>query len=256
MGLQGSIGGIGPPLGRRGATRRLFVGVGASKYMFTCMTPADATSRSSKAGRPAAAPTPRKATGARQAEIADAALRIIGEQGARALTAATLGEAVGITPGALYRHFASLDEILAAAVDRAVTAVEATFPSLELSPLDRLRELTTERVALIRRTPGLAWLLLSDQVHVTVPAPAVKRLRDLVTRSRAFLREAVKAAQADDSLRADLEPAVVLTLLSGTVHALAGGSGVHAGPPRGPAPARVLAALFELLAPTSPGESS
>ncbi len=189
----------------------------------------------------------------RRAQIADAALRIIGRQGARALTAATLAEEVGVTPGALYRHFGSLDEILTVAVDRAVQAVEATFPPADLPARERLCRLTTARVALIRRTPGLAWLLLSDQVYLSVPAPAVEQLRALVGRSRAFLRTAVLEAQAEGSLRPEVDPGVVLTLLSGTVHALAGARGVHAQTNDSSDAERVLASLFDLLSPTSIG---
>jgi len=191
----------------------------------------------------------RKPTEVRRREIAAAALRVIGQQGASELTTATLALAVGLTPGALFRHFSSLDEILEAAVERAVEQVEATFPSADLSPVERLHTFVSARVELITRTPGLAWLLLSDQVYLTVPQPAIRRLRALVKRSRGFLLTAVHEGIAAGRLRQDIDPQVMLVLITGTVHSLIGTQGVHRSraAARKPKPKHVLDTLFSLL---------
>lgn len=191
-------------------------------------------------------PTTRKPTAIRRREIAVAALRLIDEEGIRALTSASLARAVGLTPGALFRHFASIDEILSAAVDVAIESAERTFPSGQLPPVERLRSLVVQRIALLRDTPGVAWLLLSDQVQVTVPEDAVERLRGLVQRSRAFLLDGLREGIASGELRQDLSPEQMLPILAGTVHSLVAGRGVH-GRPDAPAPDTVVDALFVLL---------
>lgn len=194
-------------------------------------------------------PTQRKSTGVRRREIALAVLQLIGKRGASSLTAATIAESVGVTPGALFRHFRSVDEILSAAVDLAIELVEETFPDEELEPLERLQQIVLARIATIRGTPGLAWLLLSDQVFLSVPAPAVKRLRQLVKRSRAFVLQALVDGVEDGELRDDIDPAVMLVLFTGCVHALAGSKGVHGkGAAAAPPPAEeVIEILVELL---------
>ena len=197
-------------------------------------------------------PRTRKPAEIRRVEIAQAALRVIGQRGASSLTAAALAEAVGVTSGALFRHFASMDEILEQAVEWAVTRVDATFPDPELPARSRLLQMAQGRVELIRSTPGLGWLLLSDQVYLTVPAPAVDALRALVKRSRGFLLAAIEQGVSEGSLRADIEPKTLLVLLGGTIHALAGASGVHGGRSVGrPSqdPGHVLEALLTLMAP-------
>lgn len=201
-------------------------------------------------------PRTRKSTEVRRTEIAQAALRVIGQRGASSLTAATLAESVGVTPGALFRHFDSMEDILTGAVEWAVAQVEATFPAAALPARARLLQMALARVELIRRTPGLAWLLLSDQVYLSVPAGAVASLRALVKRSQGYLLAALEEGAAEGSLRADLEPRTLLVMLGGTIHALAGSSGVHAGPKQSspassPAndPERVLEALLGLMAP-------
>jgi len=196
-------------------------------------------------------PTTRKPTHVRRREIAESALRVIGAQGATSLTAATLAAEVGVTPGALFRHFATVDDILDAAVDVAIEAVETTFPAKDLPPVERLRALALARVALVGQTPGIGWLLLSDQVYLTVPDAAVARLRRLVQRSRAFLIAALEEGVAQGDLRSDLSPETMLPIFTGTVHSLIAGRGMHrtrrarAG---APSPEQVVDALLALLA--------
>jgi AcrR family transcriptional regulator len=84
----------------------------------------------------------RKSQAERRTEIIDAALLILGEHGVDGMTMARIAEAVGITPGALYRHFGSRDAILAAvlevATERAMSWVETAGAP---DALDRLGEL-------------------------------------------------------------------------------------------------------------------
>jgi len=200
-------------------------------------------------------PTTRKPSSVRRREIAQAALRVIGERGATSLTAASLAREVGLTAGALFRHFASIDDILAAAVDLAIEAIEGTYPPEELAPVERLRTLALRRIEVVGGTPGLAWLLLSDQVYLCVPASAVARLRASVQRSRAYLLAGLCEGIARGDLRADLEAETMLPIFTGTLHSLIAARGVHrdAGPAAAPpSPDRIVDALFALLAAPRP----
>jgi len=58
--------------------------------------------------------------GERKKQIAGVALEIISEGGIDALTTAELSKRVGIVPSALYRHFASMDEVVVAAIHEMV----------------------------------------------------------------------------------------------------------------------------------------
>lgn len=193
----------------------------------------------------------RKPTEVRRREIAEAVLRVIGQQGASSITAATIAAEVGITPGALYRHFTSLDDMLEAAVERAVEQVAETFPDPGCAPFDRLMAIAAARIDLFALNGGIAWLLLSDQVYLTLPERALAHLGDLVRRSRKFLLEAIRQGAQDGTIRCDVAPEVLLVLFSGTVHAIVGTAGVHRRG-RQPTPARVLEALRLLLSPMSP----
>lgn len=195
--------------------------------------------------------TTRRPTAERQAEIARAALEIVGRNGIAALTAATLAREIGVTSGALFRHFASRDEILDASVSHAIARIEETFPDGSIPPLRRVMTLARNRVALLSADRGLAWLLRSEQAYHSLPPGAVERLSELAARSKRFLLEAIGEGARDGSIRDDVDPAALTVLVMGTIHALTGLPGVQGrASAAGQAdPARVLDALEHVLAP-------
>jgi AcrR family transcriptional regulator len=194
----------------------------------------------------------RKPAAERREEIAIAVLRIIGERGLTALTMATVAEEVGVTSGALFRHFPSREAILEAAARHAVERIEATFPDSSLPPLERLLELAANRVRVLGGDKGLAWLLRSQQAYLALPPGAVELLRDLVKRSKGFLLRALREAASEGSVRRDLEPEVLIVFVMGTIHALIGMTGVHATQRRPAKAEAVFSALKKILAPAEP----
>jgi AcrR family transcriptional regulator len=67
---------------------------------------------------PSAQRTPRRSAEARRREIADAALCVIAAEGLGHFTALAIAREVGLTDGALFRHFPTKDAIVDAAIDR------------------------------------------------------------------------------------------------------------------------------------------
>ena len=192
----------------------------------------------------------RKPTAERRKEIAESVLRIIGERGLTSLTTTTLAEDVGLTSGALFRHFASRDEILVETVRLATARMEETFPDEGLDPVDRLLDLARERFRVLGSDAGLAWLFRSEQAFLVLPGEAVTLLREIVERSRRFVLEALREGAALGMIRRDIEPEVLLVPVMGTIHALIGAQGARTlstGRARDPEP--VLAALVRLLEP-------
>lgn len=191
----------------------------------------------------------RKKSAERKRQIAEAVLRLIGEQGLAALSTATIAAQVGVTPGALFRHFATVDDMLAETVSIGLQKIEGTFPDPDLPPLAYLRELARRRVELLGSDPGLSWLLRSEQAYLTLPDDAVERLRGIVRRSKNTILNRIHEGVADGSIRKDLSPAVLQVMFIGTVHALIGAAGVrrHASPEGSLAPDDVLDGLIHVL---------
>jgi AcrR family transcriptional regulator len=201
-------------------------------------------------------PRERKSGAERREEIAGAAMRIIGERGLPALSTSALAAEVGVTTGALFRHFASQEEILRHATRNAATVIEGTFPDASLPAAERLVALARNRVRAFAGNPGLAWFVRSDQALLVLPQDAASRLRHLVERSRRFVLDAIRQGVREKSIRSDVEPEVLQILVLATIHALVGMSGVQrkaSRPKRGTDD--VLEGLMRVLAPQSVGRN-
>lgn len=193
----------------------------------------------------------RRSHGERRTEIADAALRIIATRGISALTVAALATELGLTGGALYRHFTSTEEILVAVAARAVELVDATLPAPELPPLEWLERFVESRAKTVGGHPGLARLLVSDQLAMALPPAAVEHVHGAVRRTFAAIEQAVRRGQELGDVRGDVDARDLVPIVAGTVQlaALA-----HAGayPSRFVVPSRTWSTLRALLAP--PGD--
>ena len=139
----------------------------------------------------------------RREQILDATEALMADHGIQSVTMARIAEAVGLTPGALYRHFRSRGEIVAAIVQRdleELAAVEARDLGRYLAAEAR-RYLTDADYARVRRE--LVYLASLDPDFA---ARALAYERDLVTRVGAEHAVAMRAAQLvldGLSLRAD-----------------------------------------------------
>lgn len=195
------------------------------------------------------APT-RKAGPERRREIACAALRIIGEEGLTALSTATLAKAVGLSTGALFRHFRNLEEIFGEMVRCAILRIEGTFPSPDLPPLERIAGLARRRIAVLGSERGLAWLFRSEQARLVLPADAAAELAAVAAKTREYLLAALVEGAAGGTIRSDVAPDVLLVPVLGTIHALIGSAAVHGTFTTGDGGTeRVLSGLSTLLAP-------
>ena len=124
--------------------------------------------------------------------LLDAAVRLFGERGYRATTVGAIEEAAGLSPraGAFYRHFASKEDVLHAAVDQWVDEASDLPDSMgDLLPLDDLRaELTVVArgtLVILRRQQELFSFLARDgsdradvlaEVHRRLVRPSYDRV--------------------------------------------------------------------------------
>jgi TetR/AcrR family transcriptional regulator, tetracycline repressor protein len=89
-----------------------------------------------------------------------AALRLIDESGAAAMTMRTLADSVGVTPMALYNHFSSKRDLLAAIADHVIATAE--FDGRHADWRDQIRHCFEVLRNLCLRHPGLPGLLEED----------------------------------------------------------------------------------------------
>lgn len=160
--------------------------------------------------------TIRKPTDERRREIADAAIRIIGERGLREFTAAHLAAEVGITDGTIFRHFKDMNEVISAALDRLPALMWAAAPASG-DPLQRLEAFVLHRLRSVAMQPGIQSLVFSDQISHALGGDGPARVAQLRNRGRDLLRSCLRDAAEQGMLRPDLDLEAAVVLVTGTV---------------------------------------
>ncbi|MBI3203308.1 MAG: TetR/AcrR family transcriptional regulator [Polyangiaceae bacterium] len=189
--------------------------------------------------------TTRRPTAQRQDELTSAALELIATRGISALTTRALAAHVGITGGAIFRHFPTLDALLDAVVARVETLLAGTLPDEALPPRERLARFVEARSTAVGSQVGVLQLVSSEQFQLALPPAAVARLQKCVDQTRAYVVGALRAGQTDGSIRDDIDAKSLAVIVLGTTRLLAMKRG-------GADPRAVRKALVTLLEPPPP----
>jgi AcrR family transcriptional regulator len=177
------------------------------------------------AERPDGAARARKPGRLRRREIADAALKVIAEQGLGRFTARAIAREVGLTDAALFRHFRTKEEIVLAVIDRVEEILFGSFPPSGADPIDRLGAFFRRRVAIIEQNPGVARLVVSDALSQAAPPRGVARVVEFRRRSMGFARACLAEAARDGLLAPGIAPEEAAVPVLGSLMALTHGRG-------------------------------
>ena len=138
---------------------------------------------------------PSTARRARTEEIIDAATRLFSERGFTETGIDDIGAAIGVTGPAVYRYFASKEEVLVAVLDRAVQHAEgvaATARAGASSPQDALWRIVDGAVAVCIADRALTALYWNEARNL--PAPQRRRVeraqREMIDDFAEILRDA------------------------------------------------------------------
>ncbi len=193
--------------------------------------------------------TARKPADARRREIADAALRVVADEGLGRFTALSIAREVGVSDAALFRHFPTMDALVLAVVDRVEEILFEGFPPPDADPIARLARFFERRVAVVRENPGLARVVGSELLAQIAPAEGVARVAGFRRRSRAFVHRTLVEARRKGLLADGLAPDEATVLVLGAILAV-GHAGIGSSRERG-LPARVWKALERVLRGTA-----
>ena len=155
-----------------------------------------------------------------QQGILAVAVAAFNEHGYDATSIGMLAERLGLSKSAIYHHFGSKDEILDRALDSALSGLEAVVD-------DPLPGDATDAVARLEHVLRGAVHVLVDQLPAVTLLLRVRGNTDVerraLTRRRAFDRRItalVAEAQAEGSLRSDIDAAVVARLTFGMINSI------------------------------------
>jgi AcrR family transcriptional regulator len=147
------------------------------------------------------------------------AVRLFNERGYEATSMGDLADRLGITKSSIYHHVTSKQELLRMAIDHALDGLfEAAdeVRALDAPAIDRLELLIRRSVLVLADRLDFVTLLLRVRGNTAVEQRALLRRREF----DACVTELVQHAQADGSVRSDVDPATAARLLFGMVNSL------------------------------------
>ena len=171
---------------------------------------------------PSLAPTARLNTDLRQASLVEAALQLAAQRNPTDITTGDLARAVGITQGAVFRHFPSKQAVWLAVLDWATVqlmqklqaAVQVRRAELEgFNPLAALQDVFIAHVDFVIAYPGVPRVVFQELQHAEETALKAA-VRGLMQQYRALVMELLLSAQTQQrlALATDVPSAAVLFL--------------------------------------------
>ena len=155
----------------------------------------------------------------RQLEIIDSAIELIAARGIQSLTIKNLASQVGVTEGALYRHFRSKQEILLAILDVFGHSNAEVFEEIrksEASPLKQLERVFTDHFRKFESKPALAAVIFSEEIFQNDSLLAETMVR-VVQNSLSEVQKIVEAGQKVGEIRTDVPSEQLALVLLGSL---------------------------------------
>lgn len=161
---------------------------------------------------------------AKRAEIIEKTLEIIGRQGFRGTSIRELAKAAGTTQAGIVYHFGSKEELFTEVLRRRddldVVTLLADVDRTE--PLFGLQTLLSHALEKNSSVPGLVHLYAQLSVDAADPAhPAHSFYADRSVMLRDVFVPAIRSAQADGLLNADVDPGTVARIFQAMLDGLA-----------------------------------
>lgn len=158
----------------------------------------------------------------RRATTVDAVLDMAAEQNPSDITTAAIAERMGVTHGALFRHFPSKDAILQAVLswvaERLLARVDRAAEGAS-SPLAALEAVFMAHVDFVADHPGVPRMLFGELQRPADTVPR-KMVQTLLGRYGERLRRFLEAGKASGELDAELDVDAAVLLFIGTIQGL------------------------------------
>ncbi len=158
----------------------------------------------------------------RREQIVEAAMKVIATRGTRGATTKAIAREVGISEGALYRHFQTRDEILSLVVGHIGAGLQENLRGLRgdaSAPLEKLEALFLRHVRFVEAHRGIPRLAFSEEVHLHRPDLRLQ----MATNVEGYLervRELMEDGKRAGSIRTDADSQLLAMMLVGTLQAL------------------------------------
>lgn len=158
----------------------------------------------------------------RRAVTVEAVVELAGEQNPTDITTAAIAKRMGLTQGALFRHFPNKSAILEAVMEwvaeRLLGRIDKAIQTAS-SPLAALEAAFMAHIAFVVQHPGVPRMLFGE-LQRAEESPAKLMVRTLIRSYSERLRRLIEDGKAQGELAADLDADAAATLFIGSIQGL------------------------------------
>ena len=168
---------------------------------------------------------PKQRTHERQAGLVQAALQLAAEKSPAEITTGDLAQVVGITQGAVFKHFESKEAIWLAVLDWAHQALMARLQAVvsesgaQAVPLAVLRAVFMAHIQFVQAYPGVPRLVFQELQHAKA-TPLKERAQGLMRDYRLLVKGLLDGAVQAQTISAQLDTQAATVLFMGAVQGL------------------------------------
>lgn len=153
----------------------------------------------------------------RQEEIIDAAIQIIDRKGIQGLTIKNLSKDIGVTEGAIYRHFANKREILTSILVHFQGKMKEFHESSHLagkSTFWKISATLNHFRKLFEVNPAIVSVIFAEEIFQNDHALSDK-VAELITENQEFMLSLINEGQSKGELRSDLDALMMVSSILG-----------------------------------------
>lgn len=158
----------------------------------------------------------------RRAVTVEAVVQLAAERNPSEITTAAIARQMGVTQGALFKHFPTKDAILQAVMEwvaeRLLARLDKAAQSAP-SPVAAIEAMFMAHVQFVVEHPGVPRMLFSE-LQRAEPTAAKRMAQTLIQRYGERLRRIIEAGKAAGELPGALDTGAAITLLVGMVQGL------------------------------------
>lgn len=167
-------------------------------------------------------PNPRQSTESRQAEIIATMLALAADRNPADITTTDIAKAMGLTQGALFRHFSSKEAIRLAVAEWIEARLMARLGEARQAAPDALQGLEAmflAHVQFIREFPGVPRFVFAE-LQQPGDSPVCQCVHKIMQRHRQTVAEVLERAKATQLVRHDLDCHAAAALFLGAIQGL------------------------------------
>ena len=164
----------------------------------------------------------REKTVVRQRQIVSAAMKLIVKHGSEHLTVRRMAKEIGVSEGAIYRHFKSKRDVLSFLVDDIENTLIADIDknyAAGVGTLETLERVISDHMSSIEQRKGVSFQVIAEIISLG-DKRLNKKIYDVINRYIGRIREILSEGVKAGAIRQDIDLDATATLFFGMIQGL------------------------------------